>query len=564
MPEEAFAEVEVLQELESVLRDPAFRRAPALARLLRYLVNETLAGRGDVSADRIAVECFGRPETFDSQRHSDPPVQVTRLRRLLSEHYRSVRGERRVLLDLVPGDHRIRFARSPASHEPPEKRSMTGRLHAMRTSPARRAALWASGASLIAALAIGGLSYRDAAPGSSAVAGGSDRAATSGAATMAYPILAIDRIEPLSSGKPTARHASWLTAELRSALPRFRRLTILDGVAEKGVADYRLTGDVLREGSGWLLRLRLTDERDRSGGIVWRLQRSIDKTGAKMALAEAARSAVTQVAQQRGIIHSRESRAEGKDRSPGYRCLMLWRDGFDSPDIEDRRRVRNCLDSILASGNRAPAIPAALAWSLSAREQAADPRTRNLDGALAAARSAVALDPSDSFAQMSLGHVQFLAGDPAFAKADARALALNPYDPDVALYVGLHRLYAGDESGAALLDQAERYHVQPPAALITAQVVAAVLAGDDDSVRLYADRMVRDSRARFPKAFWQAIAAGARGDRPKANAYWREFEADHPLAAQQFQDLVAGFGMRPPVAMRLDAWIERHVRSEAN
>ena len=70
-------------ELEAIEADPAFQRAPVMRRLLRFLVTETLGGRGDkLKSYAIAVEALGREADFDPQTDSSPRVQVARLRKL--------------------------------------------------------------------------------------------------------------------------------------------------------------------------------------------------------------------------------------------------------------------------------------------------------------------------------------------------------------------------------------------------------------------------------------------------------------------------------------------------
>lgn len=68
---------------------PQFARAPVMRKLLVFLVEQTLSGRGDtLKAYQIAVDALGRSESFDPQSDSYPRVQVGRLRKMLDEAYR--------------------------------------------------------------------------------------------------------------------------------------------------------------------------------------------------------------------------------------------------------------------------------------------------------------------------------------------------------------------------------------------------------------------------------------------------------------------------------------------
>lgn len=82
------AAVEVEGALEEILAWDPLARSPQLASFLRYVVEKTLAGEeASIKAYTIAVDVFGRPQSFDPQ--SDPivRVQARRLRALLEQFY---------------------------------------------------------------------------------------------------------------------------------------------------------------------------------------------------------------------------------------------------------------------------------------------------------------------------------------------------------------------------------------------------------------------------------------------------------------------------------------------
>ena len=66
-------------ELNRLLGEKRFAGAPQLSRFLRYVVTETLEGRGDrIKAYTVGVDALGKPYTFDAQ--NDPSVRVLALR----------------------------------------------------------------------------------------------------------------------------------------------------------------------------------------------------------------------------------------------------------------------------------------------------------------------------------------------------------------------------------------------------------------------------------------------------------------------------------------------------
>jgi hypothetical protein len=79
----------IAEELERILVSPDFDAPPRGRALLRFLVEETLAGRGDaLTAMTVARRVFGRGEDHDAA--VDPIVRIRAgsLRRSLESYYR--------------------------------------------------------------------------------------------------------------------------------------------------------------------------------------------------------------------------------------------------------------------------------------------------------------------------------------------------------------------------------------------------------------------------------------------------------------------------------------------
>lgn len=101
----------VQAELSLLLSDPLFDRSPMLSRLLSYLVEETLAGRGDrLKSYSVAVEGLGRAPDFDATADSYPRVQISRLRKQLAAYYARHHLAGQKCLYLQPGSYHVRVA----------------------------------------------------------------------------------------------------------------------------------------------------------------------------------------------------------------------------------------------------------------------------------------------------------------------------------------------------------------------------------------------------------------------------------------------------------------------
>src|SRR5947208_1226 len=74
--------------LNAVLESKEFSRAPALAKLLKYLCEKTFEGRvHEIKEFSIATEVYGRTQSFGERRDSVVRVEVSRLRKRLRNYY---------------------------------------------------------------------------------------------------------------------------------------------------------------------------------------------------------------------------------------------------------------------------------------------------------------------------------------------------------------------------------------------------------------------------------------------------------------------------------------------
>src|SRR5579871_5178162 len=97
-------------ELETVLRSELFSRAPTLAHLLSYLCEKTFAGEsGQIKEYSIAVDVFGRRDSFDQDVDSIVRVQANRLRKRLAEYYAAEGATHRVQICIPVGQYVPQF-----------------------------------------------------------------------------------------------------------------------------------------------------------------------------------------------------------------------------------------------------------------------------------------------------------------------------------------------------------------------------------------------------------------------------------------------------------------------
>ena len=109
-------------QLDRILKSSQFQQSQRRRRFLEYVVNETLAGRGErIKGYTIALEVFDRPSTFDA--NADPIVRMEagRVRDRLREFYQSDGLSDPVRIELPKGSYtptiEIRRDATTAAHQ---------------------------------------------------------------------------------------------------------------------------------------------------------------------------------------------------------------------------------------------------------------------------------------------------------------------------------------------------------------------------------------------------------------------------------------------------------------
>ena len=96
----------VMAQLEKILESPALGSAISLRRFLRYVVEETLAGRGDALKEySLGASAFGRGEKFCPRTDPIVRVQARNLRLRLEQYYAGLGAEDPLLIEVPKGTY---------------------------------------------------------------------------------------------------------------------------------------------------------------------------------------------------------------------------------------------------------------------------------------------------------------------------------------------------------------------------------------------------------------------------------------------------------------------------
>ena len=154
-------------ELQEVLASQLFVRSPTLAHLLSYLCEKKFAGETEhVKEYSIALDVFGRQDSFDQDTDSIVRVQANRLRKRLAEYYRGEGATHALRITIPIGQYVPSFERVETPTEPPGASVLTGGTPSAKGTPRalfsgnRKSGILLAGTILLAMLAITGLAVR--------------------------------------------------------------------------------------------------------------------------------------------------------------------------------------------------------------------------------------------------------------------------------------------------------------------------------------------------------------------------------------------------------------------
>jgi adenylate cyclase len=481
----------VREQLERILGNSEFIGSDRTRRFLRYVVEETLAGRGDrIKAFSVAVAAFDRDESFDPQ--TDPIVRIEagRLRRNLERYYLIAGAGDPVRIEIPKGAYVPSFSwlvlqrpgsasdgQGPAtSAVRPGKKAAPLTLPRFRRTPGLLHVLvlllaLASVAAL--AVVLSNLRYPPEAPGNAKP-------------VLPHPSVAVLPLGIVGGEPSVARLATGMTNEVISELSRYSSVFVLGPqslqrfgttpdvtvVGTKAGVDFVLTGGIQISGESLQASVQLSDTE--TGGIVWAetYDRSFSIGRVFDLEVEIARDIVRQIAQPQGAIALfdwKRTRGKAPETWKAYDCVIqandLHRRILPPPQAPE---VLACLKQAV---EQEPGY--ADAWIMLALVEVDQVRfapltlqsAEDLDRAFAAATRAVDLAPDSGRAHMALMMTLFFRGQVEAALAAGQvAVQLNPHDPDILAEVGLRNIVSGDvEAGMDLVNRAVDQSLTMPA-----------------------------------------------------------------------------------------------------
>ena len=417
---------EVRAQLQRILGHRDFEASARTREFLRFVVEETLAGRGHrLKGYTVAVEVFGRAKDFDANLDPIVRIQAGRLRRALEHYYLVAGGDDPIVIGVPKGGYVPVFTRN--------------------ARPATRAAVAPD-------------SVLDAVP-----------RLPLGVSVSVLPLQEIP-----ASGE-NRFFGEGLREELCNELARYQDLGVIpcrkDMLPVGGGGDYRdlsrmlgtrfiLEGSVRRSADVLKVSVRLIDGiEDRQ---VWAegYRRPLSATGLIEIQEEIARTVAAAVGSEYGVMSQRLA-AEARTVAPAhlstYEAVLRW---FDFQTKLTLDSGAECLAALRAAVEREPEYGPA--WAALSQLMChayildlpgvGDPRVAMAEYA----RRGVSLAPQSQLARGALAHSHYILRErDAFLREIEATLELNPGAPFYVGAAGYLLVLAGEgERGRPLLERA--------------------------------------------------------------------------------------------------------------
>jgi adenylate cyclase len=533
----------IREQLVRILNSGPFHQSHRRQRFLEYLVNETLAGRGErLKGYNIALEVFDRPETFDPT--TDPLVRIeaARLREKLREYYGTEGQSDAIHIDLPKGTYAplIEFRECEQQVKSVSKRRVRWQIAVPVLA-------------LILMLGAGGAWLTRDLWGP----------APEGAAE--HPVLAVLPFANLSDDPKQEYFSDGLTEDLMTELSRASRdLRVLarnttfqyKGKAvdipklgrELG-ARYVLEGSVRRTNDRLRVMAQLIETQ--AGTQVWADRFDREMADVFLVQDEIVSQIVAKIAGNFGVIDITEARSATRKNPDEIRAydLVLRAQAVMQPEWSQETfsaakgmlSQAIALDPSNARARRELAYLAVIGWVFRFDKMPMPPQE-----IVAQAARAVQLDPADARAHMVAATAYFFNKQlDLFEREAQQAIELAPYDAEILATLGCMMADSGQwQRGVALAEKANALNADAAIGWYHHTLYYYYYLKGDYERALEFRRLHPDQQAMH--AYIEYIPVyGQLGRTKEALENWRKLLAENPgWTAESFKDWYRLWNMR--------------------
>jgi len=538
-----------------------------LSGLLRYLIDETIAGRAaTLKSFIIAVDALGRKENFDSASDSSARVQMGRLRKALESYYRhneAVDGE---YLYLQPGSYIVR--RAPLSVAYPDLHrlmpdkpapAISDRETENDASPLRKStraqqafqtlARFIRHPYILGTIVLGSMLF-----GVALIETWQNR--PSNDSTYYSPVLEIIPIESgdAANAKRTTR---LITSLLADDLSRFSTARVrLSGNTSSAKKEanagnlYRLYSRLVTASDDtFTLYLNIDDARNNV--LIWSrivvLPRKLEDAKALLV------PVMSEINGPQGIISSQEFVLARASNAGGYPCLLNYFEFARSPQKNLEDRVADCLKKPVKEQTLVATLLGVRGMFEIDRSSAANDMDAAAKNGLVFARSAIAARPDDGWANFAMARLSYVIRDCDTAWFyTQRTMKANPNSPIFSSMLSVLAPNCDYPYAEALLDQAIQtqspFNVKGRLLL----VLGALSQNRPEKIgEIYNAEPPLSRNGRSIHYLTEALISASTDDRAESARNWALFAAStstrHVKADQKLRNIIASPELRAQV-----------------
>ena len=538
-----------------------------LSGLLRYLIDETIAGRAaTLKSFIIAVDALGRKENFDSASDSSARVQMGRLRKALESYYRhneAVDGE---YIYLQPGSYIVRLAPLSAAYPnlprlAPEKSEnaisdseaennaspLPGSIRAQRAF--QTLARFIRHPYILAVIILGSMLF-----GVALIETWQSRPRND--STYYSPVLEIIPIESADSAN-AKRTTRLITSLLADDLSRFSAARVrLRGntSSAKNEANagnlYRLYSRLVTASDDtFTLYLNIDDARNNV--LIWSrivvLPRKLEDAKALLV------PVMGEINGPQGIISSHEFVLARASNAGGYPCLLNYFEFARSPQNNLEDRVADCLKKPVKEQTLVATMLGVRAMFEIDRSSAANDMGAAAKNGLVFARSAIAAGPDDGWANFAMARLSYVIRDCDTARFyTQRTMTANPNSPIFSSMLSVLAPNCDYPYAEALLDQAIQTQSPFNAKGRLLLVLGALSQNRPEKIgEIYNGEMPLSRYGRAIYYLTETLISASKDDRAEATRNWALFAANtsakNVTMDQKLRNIIASPELRAQV-----------------
>jgi hypothetical protein len=525
-----------------VLSSAVFQRSPVLSGLLRYLIDETIAGRAStLKSFIVAVDALGRKKDFDSASDSSARVQMGRLRKTLENYYVQNAPSAGGCIYLLPGSYVVHLdsrelaypkltplpnAQEPSvaedtAHESPQASS------AQTTIPFYRRSFLVPFLILLVISLVAAAAYFTQ----------RQRAAVSVYRSPILEIIPIDTGKDPQAGLTSRRIASLLADDLN----RFKISRVRIGTGPASAEElndrphvYRLYSRLVTDEDDVTLYLNIDDAQ--ADIMIWSRIVIIPPEPEKM------RAALVPIMGEinggQGVIASYEAVQTRNRNDGGYPCLLKYFEfsRYHGDILENK--VAACLQKpVLEPHIRGTILGVRALFEMERKSAVADVYAAYARG-IEFVRAAIIVDPNDGWANFAVANLSYLKQDcPTARLYTQRTMTANPNSSAFsAILAGLAPI-CNYPDAEKLLDQAIQAQSPYFARARLQLVLAAISQNRPEKIdEIYAAELPLSGYNRSNFYLTEAMIAASKGQRAKAARYWDLFAATTPRQSKTADD----------------------------